>query len=42
MRDMSDRETKDVWASEVAVRVIHTDEEWVIAKTGCRVFGSYN
>jgi acetate kinase len=43
MRDMSDRETKDVRASDaVAVRVMHTDEEWMIAKTVCRVFGSYN
>jgi len=26
-------------ASRVAVRVIHTDEEWMIAKTVCRVLG---
>ena len=26
-------------ASQVAVRVIRTDEEWMIAKTVCRVFG---
>jgi acetate kinase len=26
-------------ASRVAVRVIHTDEELMIAKTGCRVLG---
>jgi acetate kinase len=26
-------------ASNVAVRVIHTDEEWIIAKTVCRVLG---
>ena len=25
--------------SRVAVRVIRTDEEWIIAKTVCRVFG---
>ena len=25
--------------SRVAVRVIHTDEEWMIAKTVCRVLG---
>ena len=39
-RDMSGRETKDVRASEaVAVRVICTDEEWMIANTVCRVLG---
>ena len=27
-------------ASRVAVRVMHTDEEWMIAKTVCRVLGS--
>ena len=38
MRDVSGRETKDVRASEaVAVRVICTDEEWVIAKTVCGI-----
>jgi acetate kinase len=26
-------------ASRVAVRVMHTDEEWMIAKTVCRVLG---
>jgi acetate kinase len=26
-------------ASRVAVRVIHTDEEWMIANTVCRVLG---
>ena len=26
-------------ASRVAVRVIHTDEEWMIAKTVCDVLG---
>ena len=26
-------------ASQVAVRVMHTDEEWIIAKTVCRVLG---
>jgi acetate kinase len=26
-------------ASRVAVRVIHTDEEWMIAKTVCHVLG---
>jgi acetate kinase len=26
-------------AGQVAVRVIHTDEEWMIAKTVCRVLG---
>jgi acetate kinase len=26
-------------ASRVSVRVIHTDEEWMIAKTVCRVLG---
>ena len=26
-------------ASRVAVRVIHTDEEWMIAKTVCSVLG---
>ena len=26
-------------ASRVAVRVMHTDEEWMIAKTACRVLG---
>jgi acetate kinase len=26
-------------ASRVAVRVIRTDEEWMIAKTVCRVLG---
>jgi acetate kinase len=26
-------------ASRVAVRVIRTDEEWIIAKTVCRIFG---
>jgi acetate kinase len=37
---MSGRETKDVRASEaVAVRVICTDEEWMIANTVCRVLG---
>ena len=25
--------------SRVTVRVIRTDEEWIIAKTVCRVFG---
>ena len=29
-------------ASQVAVRVIHTDEEWMIAKTVCRVLGLTN
>jgi acetate kinase len=28
-----------VKSSRVAVRVIHTDEEWMIAKTVCRVLG---
>ena len=40
MRDMSGRETKAVRASEaVAVRVICTDEEWMIAKTVCGILG---
>jgi acetate kinase len=26
-------------ASQVAVRVMHTDEEWMIAKTVCRILG---
>ena len=26
-------------AGRVAVRVIHTDEEWMIARTVCRVLG---
>ena len=26
-------------ASRVTVRVIHTDEEWMIARTVCRVLG---
>ena len=26
-------------AGRVTVRVIHTDEEWMIAKTVCRVLG---
>jgi acetate kinase len=26
-------------ASRVSVRVMHTDEEWMIAKTVCRVLG---
>ena len=26
-------------AGRAAVRVIHTDEEWMIAKTVCRVLG---
>jgi acetate kinase len=43
MRDLLDRETEEVRASEaVAVRVMHTDEEWMIANTVCRVFASYN
>jgi len=29
-------------ASRVAVRVLHTDEEWMIANTVCRVLGLYN
>ena len=29
-------------ASRVAVRVIHTDEEWMIANTVCRILGYNN
>jgi acetate kinase len=38
-KDVANEGAISVTASRVAVRVIHTDEEWMIASTVCRELG---